>query len=108
MLFGQSVEVTISDLVNGGTSYEGRAIRTKGNLEMDIAQGSRQYLLSDVMGNKIYLLPVREMSANWDDDALKMTGKEVQVRQKLLPPDIPEFVMTIFVPEMGHSLALIE
>jgi Big-like domain-containing protein len=77
--YGTPVEVALSDLVQSGSAYEGRAIRTKGQLEFESAQGGRQYALRDNFGSRILLVPVREVAAHWDDEAMKMTGKEVEV-----------------------------
>ena len=77
--YGTPVEVALSDLVQSGGAYEGRAIRTKGQLEFESAQGGRQYALRDNFGSRILLVPVREVAAHWDDEAMKMTGKEVEV-----------------------------
>ena len=77
--YGTPVEVALSDLVQNGSAYEGRAVRTKGQLELETAQGGRQFSLRDTFGNRVLLVPVPEISANWDYDALKMAGKEVEV-----------------------------
>jgi hypothetical protein len=77
--YGTPVEVALSDLVQSGSAYEGRAIRTKGELQFESAQGGRQFALRDNFGSRVLLVPVREIAAHWDDEALKMTGKEVEV-----------------------------
>jgi hypothetical protein len=77
--YGTPVEVALSDLVQSGSSYEGRAIRTKGELQFESAQGGRQFALRDTFGSRVLLVPVREIAANWDYEGMKMTGKEVEV-----------------------------
>ena len=77
--YGVPVEVTLSDLAQNGTSYEGRAVRTKGQLEFESAQRGRQFALRDNFGNRVVVVPVNEISGMWDSEGLKMTGKEVEV-----------------------------
>lgn len=77
--YGTPVEVALSDLVQSGGAYDGRAIRTKGQLEFESAQGGRQYGLRDNFGSRVLLIPVREIEASWDDGAMKFTGKDVEV-----------------------------
>jgi Bacterial Ig-like domain len=80
--YGTPVEVALSDLVQSGGSYDGRAIRTKGQLEFESAQGAqggRQFGLRDNFGSRVLLFPVNEIAANWDSEGTKMSGKEVEV-----------------------------
>jgi len=77
--YGQPVDVSLSDLVMGGSAYEGRAVRTKGNLSLETIQTTRVYLLRDNMGNKVFIYPVPDLSGDWDFNAMKMLGGEVEV-----------------------------
>jgi hypothetical protein len=79
-MYGEVVDVTINDLVGQGPSYDGRAVRTKGRLEMMPTVGQRYYLLKDrTWGSSVVALPVQEVSSAWDTEAPKMSGKEVEI-----------------------------
>ena len=78
-MYGQPIDVSISDLGIGGGSYEGRAVRTKGSLSLESIRTTRVYLLRDNMGNKVFIVPVPDLSADWEFNAMKMTGGEVEV-----------------------------
>ena len=64
-MYGTPVDVSLDDLVERpGGSYEGRAVRTHGRLEIDNAgTGSARaaYLLRDI-GGSVYVTPVRELA----------------------------------------------
>jgi hypothetical protein len=77
--YGTPVEVALSDLTQNASAYEGRAVRTKGQLDVESAQNGRQFGLRDIFGNRVLLVPVNEISGGWDTEALKMTGKEIEV-----------------------------
>ena len=79
-MYGTPVDVRLYDLVNSAVSYEGRAIRTKGTLEMGSSPGTigRVYMLRD-MGAAVYITPVRELSGVLDSEGMQMLGQEVDV-----------------------------
>jgi hypothetical protein len=77
--YGEPVDVSISDLVQNATSYDGRAVRTRGQLEMDAQTGQRFYLLRNNFGDRVQVAPVNEIGAEFDFEALKMIGGEVDV-----------------------------
>lgn len=79
-MYGTPVDVSLYDLVNSAVSYEGRAIRTKGTLEMSSSPGTmgRVYMLRD-MGATVYITPVRELGGVLDSEGMKMLGQEVDV-----------------------------
>jgi hypothetical protein len=77
-LYGTPVDVTVDDLVNESTAYVGRAVRTHGRLDMAMDIGQRGYTMR---GNiqTIRVAPVREMAYEWEQEALKMLGREVEI-----------------------------
>jgi len=77
-LYGQPVDVTIADLVQGA-GYEGRAVRTRGDLELDYQSQVRVFRLRDSFGNRIAIVPVQELSGLWESEAMKLLGREVQI-----------------------------
>lgn len=78
--YGTPVDVTIYDLVQGGMSYEGRAIRTKGRLDIssDASTRGRVYLLRD-MSAGVYIVPVRELAGLLDEMGMTYMGHDVEV-----------------------------
>jgi hypothetical protein len=81
--YGDPVDVSISDLAMGSSSYVGRAIRTRGVLELDMSSGSggggRRYLLKDNFLNMVAIFPVAEVSANFESEGLSFVGRELEV-----------------------------
>jgi hypothetical protein len=78
-MYGAPVEILLEDLVRMGSAYDGKAVKTKGILEMRPVQSRRLWLIGDHMGNRVEIAPVRDVADAWDYDGLKMTGGEVQV-----------------------------
>jgi hypothetical protein len=80
-MFGAPVDVTLDDLVQSPTSYQDRAVRTKGRVELDMAAGSsRAYLLRGaLMGGGVRLYPMREIAGDWEQEASRLIGSEVEV-----------------------------
>jgi hypothetical protein len=81
--YGDPVDVSISDLAMQGSSYRGRAIRTRGVMELDMQSGSggagRRYYLKDNFLNAVAIYPVAEVSVNFETEAMEFTGREVEV-----------------------------
>jgi Big-like domain-containing protein len=78
-LYGTPVDVTVDDLVNESTAYVGRAVRTKGRLDLALDAGTqRGYTLRGFM-HTIRIAPVREVATEWEDMALKMLGRDVEI-----------------------------
>jgi hypothetical protein len=75
--YGKPVDVSLSDLLFDCSLYDGRAIRTRGILEM--GESLRSYVLRERAGGAARLLPVLEVESSFDADARTWFGKEVQV-----------------------------
>jgi hypothetical protein len=74
-LYGDPVEVTISDLITGGMFYTGRAIRTRGRLEVAGAR-SRAYQLSDAFNYKLPIYAVPEVASEFESEARFRLGQD--------------------------------
>jgi hypothetical protein len=84
MLYGEPVDVNIDDIANGTASYEGRAVRTHGRLDLDAQSGSmRRYNLRGLM-HSIAVAPVNEIAGEWEQEAMKMLGRDVEITGVLL------------------------
>jgi hypothetical protein len=77
---GSVVDVTLYDLTQSAVSYDRRAIRTKGRLEIntDPSIRGRVYVLRD-MSAGVMVLPVPEVAGQLDDLAMTLMGHEVEV-----------------------------
>ena len=76
--YGEPVDVSLEDLFNSPEVYEGRSVKTSGHLEPDVGRGQRTYVLRDG-GARIAVVPVADIAGNFNFDATKLLGGEVQV-----------------------------
>jgi hypothetical protein len=77
-LYGQPVDVAVDDLVQESTSYLNRAVRTHGRLELGFDSTQRAYLLRGLL-YQIRIVPVREVQTEWEQAALQMMGRDVEI-----------------------------
>jgi len=77
--YGAPVDVTVTDLVQNGQSYEGRAVRTRSQVYFDSTQGQRLYFFQDFSGTRVYLNPVPEASGNWDFESMRIVGSDIEI-----------------------------
>lgn len=76
--YGDPVDVSLEDLFNSPEVYEGRAVRTTGHLEPDVGGGRRSYLLREG-GARVYVQPVADVAGNFNFDAARLLGGQLQV-----------------------------
>src|SRR5271169_1047783 len=77
--YGVAVDVTVSDLVQNGPSYDGRAVRTRSRVYFDNTQGQRVFFFQDYSGARVYLNPVPESASNWDFESMRSIGSNVEI-----------------------------
>jgi hypothetical protein len=77
-LYGDPVEVSLDDLVQDAASYQERAVRTHGRLEMGIGAG-RTFVLRSTFGMQLRLVPVNEIASAFEDEAPRIVGDNVEV-----------------------------
>jgi Big-like domain-containing protein len=77
-LYGKPVDVSIDDLVQESVSYTNRAVRTKGRLELGFGTSQRTYLLRGLL-YEIQIAPVREVQTEFEQEALQMMGRDVEI-----------------------------
>jgi hypothetical protein len=75
---GTPVSVRLSDLAASPASYDNELIRTSGRLGMDAAI-TRTYNLQDEFGNTVRIVPVNDISIEFDDVASKIMGRQLEV-----------------------------
>jgi hypothetical protein len=76
---GQVVEVSVDNLLQMPESYAGRAVRTRGQLEMVPGRTDVRYALRGTFGGYLQLVPVQEVGASWEQEARTFTGREVEI-----------------------------
>jgi hypothetical protein len=76
---GQVVEVSVDNLLQMPESYAGKAVRTRGQLEMVPGSTQLRYALRGTFGGYLQLVPVREVEADWEREARTFGGREVEV-----------------------------
>jgi hypothetical protein len=76
---GQVVEVSVDNLLQMPESYVGRAVRTRGQLEMVPGRTDVRYALRGTFGAYLQLVPVPDMQADWEREARTFGGREVEV-----------------------------
>ena len=79
MRYGQVVEVSVDDLLSMPESYVDKAVRTRGELEMEPSAGQQVYSLRGTFGGRVYLYPTAEAGYEWEQNARQWMGKEVEV-----------------------------
>jgi hypothetical protein len=78
-LYGQPVDVSVDDLIRGDFSYDGRAVRTRGRLEPSQTMGNPIYGLRGSFGGSLLILPVSEVSFEFEQRARNWVGQELEV-----------------------------
>jgi hypothetical protein len=81
--YGPAVEVTIGDLVRTPAAYSGRPVRTRGFLELDNSSGmgtsGRVFRLRDSFSYSIIVLPVPELSQEFESESSTYLGREMEI-----------------------------
>jgi hypothetical protein len=77
-LYGKPVDVTVDDLVQESGSYTNRAVRTHGRLELSFERRSGRTCLRGFL-YQIRIAPVREVATEWEQEAMKMMGGDVEI-----------------------------
>jgi hypothetical protein len=79
MRYGQTIEVSVDNLLQMPEQYVGKAVRTRGQLEMMPNLGRVAYALRGTFGGYLYLFPVTEVASDFENEMKKFPGKEVEV-----------------------------
>jgi hypothetical protein len=77
--YGEPVDASVDDLTQTPSAYVGRAVRTRGSLEMSNMNRQVTPSLRGTFGSYILLTPVSEVQFEWDQEAKKWYGKEVEI-----------------------------
>ena len=80
-MYGVPVDVTVDDLLQNPTSYQDRAVRTHGRLEVAIGSGQARQVYQirgSLTHGGVMLIPVGEVAANWDSEVHTLMGRDVE------------------------------
>ena len=77
--YGDPVDVGLEDLIQAPEPYLGRAVRTRGKLELATRSQGRQYALSSTFGREAWIYPVPDVEFEFEQGAPTWLGKEVEV-----------------------------
>jgi hypothetical protein len=79
MMYGRTVEVALDTILEIPENYQGKAVRTRGQL--DLTPGSTQivYSLRGTFGGRLIILPMQEAGFEWEQMARRWVGKDVEV-----------------------------
>ena len=79
MMYGRTAEVALDTILEMPEMYQNKAVRTRGQL--DLTPGSTQlvYSLRGTFGGRLIILPVQEAGMEWEQQARRWTGKDVEV-----------------------------
>jgi hypothetical protein len=76
-LYGNPVDVSLTDLENNPEAYVNRAVRTRGRLEMGPSIRD-SWILHDAFGSAL-IVPVNEIAPNFRDESRSMMGFDISV-----------------------------
>ena len=77
--YGEPVDASIDDLTETPSAYLGRAVRTHGVLEISNISREVRPSLRGTFGHYILLYPVTEVQFEWEQEAKRWYGKEVEI-----------------------------
>jgi len=78
-LYGPIIDVSLDDLFNGGSFYDGRGVRVTARLDLYASGSTRTYTLSEGVAVQVFLLPVPELRSQFDMEANRYLGRNVEV-----------------------------
>jgi hypothetical protein len=76
-LYGNPIDVSLTDLENNPEAYMNRAVRTRGRLEMGPSIRD-SWILRDTFGSAL-IVPVNEIAANFRDESRTMMGFDISI-----------------------------
>jgi hypothetical protein len=79
MQYGKTVEVSLDDLIRMPESYVGKAVRTRGQLDMMASTSRPTYSLRGTFGERMRIYPVPQAEYDFERQARTWLGREVEV-----------------------------
>jgi hypothetical protein len=78
-LYGPIIDVSIDDLYNSGSFYDGRGVRVTSRLDLYAGGGSNTYTLGEGVSARVLLVPVPELRSQFEIEAYRYVGRTVEV-----------------------------
>ena len=79
MRYGKTIEVSLDTLLQMPESYVGKAVRTRGQLDITPSMSQQSYSLRGTFGERLLILPVPEAESEFERQARTWAGREVEV-----------------------------
>jgi hypothetical protein len=79
MQYGKTIEVSLDDLVRMPESYVGKAVRTRGQLDIVPGTSRLSYSLRATFGERMRIYPVPQAESDFERQARTWVGREVEV-----------------------------
>ena len=79
MQYGKTIEVSLDDLVRMPESYVGKAVRTRGQLDILPGTSRLAYSLRATFGERMRIYPVPQAESDFEQQARTWVGREVEV-----------------------------
>jgi len=79
MQYGKTIEVSLDDLIRMPESYVGKAVRTRGQLDLMPGTSRLSYSLRATFGERMRVYPVPQAESDFERQARTWVGREVEV-----------------------------
>jgi hypothetical protein len=79
MQYGKTIEVSLDDLIRMPESYVGKAVRTRGQLDITPGMARLTYSLRSTFGERLLIYPVPQAESEFEGQARRWVGGEVEV-----------------------------
>jgi hypothetical protein len=79
MQYGKTIEVALDDLIRMPESYVGKAVRTRGQLDLVPGTSRLAYSLRATFGERLRIYPVPQAESDFERQARTWVGREVEV-----------------------------
>ncbi len=79
MQYGKTVEVSLDDLIRMPENYVGKAVRTRGQLDIMPGTTRLTYAMRGTFGDRLLIFPVPQAENEFERQARTWVGREVEV-----------------------------
>jgi hypothetical protein len=76
--YGRPTTVSLEELVQSSAEFQGKAVRTKGRLQLPSRGGVRGYVLRE-LGAQAVIFPISEVSGEFEDHARRWMGHQIEI-----------------------------
>jgi hypothetical protein len=102
-MYGQTIEVSVDNLLSMPEHYTDRAVRTRGELDMvPNSGGTIVYGLRGTFGGYLYIYPRNEVAAEWEQNVRHWVGKEIEVTGSVGQTQGPSGTAVVYIGIWGY------